>query len=259
MNRMFTYESIGMENLNEFPEGTPVIFAGNHRSHLDALAVGNSILPPRGNRRYIATITPGSALKANPFFGLMRHLGAFPIDKSNPTLSLDYFYESLMHDLAILIFPQGGRMARTSLEDYQKFSEEGRSGVGRLVLRTNGKIPVIPFYIHGTAEALGIGSALPKFGSYISVTFGKPMEFSKYTRTEGWTNNDEFYKESRNATNEIMAEIQQLCYETEEPIFKVIENKIGKSVKELHLSRSQSRRLRKKLVKWSHHKPTAYL
>lgn len=255
----FNYESFGLEHLQNFPEGTPIILAGNHRSHLDVLAVGASILPPKGKRRYIATIAPGKALQDNPLFRIMRYLGAFPIDKQNPDRSLNYFYESLMQNLGILIFPQGGRMARTPLEDYQKFSEEGRSGVGRLILRTNGKIPVIPFYIHGTAEALGVGNMLPKFGSYLSVTFGEPITYSEYTKNEGWDSNQEFYTEARNITNNIMEKIQELCYKTEEPIFNIIESKLNKKVKEIRLSETQSRKLRNRLSKWSKHKPIDFL
>jgi 1-acyl-sn-glycerol-3-phosphate acyltransferase len=258
LTKGFKYESFGLEHLNKFPEGTPLILAGNHRSHLDALTLGASILPPRGKRRYVATITPGQALDENPLFKLMRYLGAFPIDKTNPSLSLDYFYETLHHNLAILIFPQGGRMPRTPIEDYQKFSEEGRSGIGRLVIRTNGKVPVLPFYLHGTAEAMGVGSILPKFGSYVSVTFGEPMYFSEYSRDDGWTENGEFFEVARRITNVVMEKIQELCYQTEKPFFEVIERKLGKSLSEIRLSGEQSKKLRRKLRKWSSHPPSAY-
>ena len=160
--RLFTYESFGTKNLFKIPSNSALILAGNHRSHLDALIFGISALPPRGNRKFFATITPGQIYEDVPVFRLMRFLGAYPISKERPHLSLDYFYEQLQASIDILIFPQGGRMPRTPVEDYQKFTQEGRSGVGRLVLRMNGKIPVVPFYLHGTAEALQPGSFLPK-------------------------------------------------------------------------------------------------
>ena len=173
--KLFTYEVFGNENLFKIPSDQPLILAGNHRSHLDAIIFGTSALPPRGNRKFFATITPGQVYDDVPVFRIMRYLGAYPIDKHNPQQSLDYFFEQLQARNDILIFPQGGRMPRTPIEDYQKFTQEGRSGVGRLVLRSNGKIPVVPFYLHGTAEALQPGYFLAIFGSYLSASVDKPM------------------------------------------------------------------------------------
>ena len=251
----FKFEAFGLENMLDFPEGKPVIFAGNHRSHLDALAGFATIFPPRGNRRYLTTITQGAVLKENFLFRLMGYLGGHPINQKNKNLSIDYLYESLKARLAIGIFPQGGRIARTPIEDYQKLSEEGRSGVGRLVLRMNGEVPVIPFYIHGTAEALARGSVIPKFGSYISLTLGKPIYFKDYADTNWDLKSKEFHETSRTVTNNIMKEIQVLCLETEKGVFQVIENKLGKNLDDIGLSEIQSRKLRRWLRKHSHHAP----
>ena len=127
---LFSYEVIGIENLKKLPDKEAIILAGNHRSHLDALILGISALTPRGSRRFFATITPGQVYEEVPIFRIMRYLGAYPINKEHPQLSLDYFYEQLRANNDILIFPQGGRMPRTPIEDYQKFTQEGRSGVG---------------------------------------------------------------------------------------------------------------------------------
>ena len=251
----FKFEAFGIENMLDFPEGTPIIFAGNHRSHLDALAGFSTIFPSRGNRRYLTTITQGAVLKEIFLFRLMGYLGGHAISQKNKDLSIDYLYESLKAGLAIGIFPQGGRIARTPIEDYQKLSEEGKSGVGRLVLRMNGKVPVIPFYIHGTAEALSRGSVIPKFVSYNSLTLGKPIYFKDYEDTNWDLKSKEFHETSRTVTNKIMREIQVLCLETEKGVFQVIENKIGKNLDNIDLSEIQSRKLRRWLRKYSHHAP----
>lgn len=258
--KLFSYEVVGVENLQALSSNKSVILAGNHRSHLDALIFGTSILPPRGNRKFFATITPGQVYDEVPVFRIMRYLGAYPIDKEKPQLSLDYFYEQLKADIDILIFPQGGRIPRTPIEDYQKFTEEGRSGVGRLVLRMNGKVPVAPFYLHGTAEALQPGSFLPKFGSYLSATFAKPLDFSQYTREGGWDEeSEEFYKAAREITNKVMSEIQTLCYKTEEGLFTFIERKFNKPLVEVRLTENQSKKLRRKIRRWSKNSPKKFL
>jgi 1-acyl-sn-glycerol-3-phosphate acyltransferase len=258
--KLFSYEAIGTENLRKIPSNNAVILAGNHRSHLDALILGTSILPPKGNRKFFATITPGQVYEEVPVFRIMRYLGAFPIDKKNPQLSLDYFYEQLKANIDILIFPQGGRMPRTPIEDYQKFTQEGRSGVGRLVLRMNGKIPVFPFYLHGTAEALQPGSFLPKFNSYLSATIGEPMDFTRYYREKGWDpESKEFFDAARDITNEVMAEIQKLCYKTEAGLFTYMEKKFNKPLSQIELTENQSKKIRKKIRKWSKHNPKEIL
>ena len=244
MPTFFNFESFGLENISSFPEGTPIIFAGNHRSHLDSLAGFSAISPPSGNRRYLTTISQGSVLKENKLFKLMGYIGAHPIDKKDPGASINYLYETLKAGLAVGIFPQGRRIARTPIEEYQNLSEEGRSGIGRLVLRMNGKVPVIPVYIHGTAEALSRGSVIPKFGSYISLTLGKPIYFSEYTDNTWDIQSKEFHQTSRVITNTIMKDIQELCLKTEQKLFHVIEQKTGKKISEISLNEQQSRQLR---------------
>ena len=258
--KLFTYEVFGNENLFKIPSDQPLILAGNHRSHLDAIIFGTSALPPRGNRKFFATITPGQVYDDVPVFRIMRYLGAYPIDKHNPQQSLDYFFEQLQARNDILIFPQGGRMPRTPIEDYQKFTQEGRSGVGRLVLRSNGKIPVVPFYLHGTAEALQPGNFLPKIGSYLSARFDKPMYFTNYTRENGWDEeSQEFFDTAREITNNVMAEIQKLCFETERGLFTYIEKKFNKPLGEVQLSETQSKKIRRKVRNWSKHNPQKIL
>lgn len=258
--KIFTYEVFGSENLKKFPSDQGIILAGNHRSHLDAIIFGTSALPPKGPRKFFATITPGQSQEANKLFKMTRYLGAYPINRERPQLSLDYFYEQLQANIDILIFPQGGRIPRTPIEDYQKFLKEGHSGVGRLVLRKNGKVPVVPFYLHGTAEALQPGSFLPKFGSYISATFGEPLYFNTYTREKGWDEKSpEFFEAAREITNTVMAEIQKLCYKTEEGLFKFIEKKFDQPLAAVELSENQSKKIRRKIRRWSTHSPKEML
>ena len=254
----FRFEYFGIENLTQFPENTPLILAGNHRSHLDALAAFATIFPPVGNLRYLTSITPGDVLKENSLFKMMRYLGGYPINRKNREASLDYLYETLKVNLPIGIFPQGGRIGRTPVEDYQKLSEEGQSGVGRLILRMKNRIPVIPIYLHGTAEALSRGSIIPKFGSYISVTLGEPIFFDEYLDQEWDINSKEFYETARIITDKIMKKIQDLCYDTEKGLFQILENIFNAPINKIRLTESQSKKLRKWLRRFSHYAPYEY-
>lgn len=253
--RLFRYEYFGVENLLQFPENTPLILVGNHRSHLDAMVAIASTFHPRGNLRYLTSITYGDIQKENFLFKMMRYVGGFPIDRDNPDLSLDYLFETLKAGFPIGMFPQGGRIARTPVEDYHKLSEEGRSGVGRVILRVGGKIPVIPVYIHGTAEALSRGKILPKFGSYLSLTFGKAMYFTEYGQKEWDKTSEEFYQTARTITNSIMSKLKELCFETEKEVFELVEKKLGKSIQNIKFTENQSKKLRSWLKRFSHYAP----
>ncbi|OLS23811.1 MAG: hypothetical protein HeimC3_22830 [Candidatus Heimdallarchaeota archaeon LC_3] len=252
IKKMFKYEVIGIENLKKFPEGQPVIFAANHRSHLDALVFGTAIIPIR---RYCATIAPSKVMKENKLFSFTRFLGAHPLDAEDPEPALHYFLKTLENNLAIIIFPQGGRLSRTPLQDYKSFSNEGRSGVGRLVLRSIGKIPVIPCYLHGTAETLSKGQIFPRFGTYLSVTFGEPIYFDQYKMKKPMIEDEEFFKTAHKITSEIMVKIQKLLYETEKDYFSLIEHILSNKIDQINLSESQEKKLRYLTKKLSHLNP----
>ena len=254
----FNFEIFGIENLLQFSPNLPLILVSNHRSHLDNLVGFTTVFPPRGNRMYLTTITNGNALTQNFVFKMMRFLGAYPIDTKKTEQSVEYLYQTLQNGLAVGIFPQGGRIVRTPIEDYQNLSNEGKSGVGRLVLRTSGQIPILPVYMHGTAEALTRGSFKPKFRSYISVRIGKPITFPEYNGHSWDLSGKDFYDTSRTVTDQIMKKVQELCFETEKLFFSFIEQKYNTNITDLKLSEQQSKKLRKWLRKYSHYPPSAF-
>jgi 1-acyl-sn-glycerol-3-phosphate acyltransferase len=217
-----------------------VIFAANHRSHLDALVFGTAVKPIR---RYFATIAPGNVMKENKLFGFTRYIGAYPLDKDDPEPALHYFLKTLENNLSIIIFPQGGRLARTPFHDFMSFTKEGRTGVGRLIIRTGGKIPVIPCYMHGTAETLSKGQLLPKFGTYLSVTFGKPIYFVTLIEKKVTEENEEFFDLARDITNSVMKNIQELLHSTEQGYLSLLEKVFSKNLHEISLSEIQEKKL----------------
>jgi len=181
----FHLEVNHIEMTNIFPEGKPVIFCGNHRSHLDVFVAGSAIIEPYGCRRYIALMASGKAMQQNFLYGLTRLVGGFPVFRENPNSAFNYAFRSLREGFAVFIAPQGKRIDKTPFHDYFNLVREGRTGVGRIILAMNGKVPVVPLFIHGTAEAWSPGNIIPKFGSHVSVSFGKPLYFHQYTRPDG--------------------------------------------------------------------------
>ena len=135
--------------------------------------------------------------------------------------------------MAVYISPQGGRISRTIFEDYFNLKEEGRTGVGRLILQMNGQVPVIPVYISRSAEVLGINEIIPQYKGRIIIVFGKPMVFHQYSRAKGWNEDDEFYKSAREIVNTIMSEIHKLLKITETNYFQFIKIKTGQNIEEL--------------------------
>jgi 1-acyl-sn-glycerol-3-phosphate acyltransferase len=228
-DKLFKIEVNGVEYLRNFPEGTPVIFCGNHKSHLDALIFTTAIAhPKRKLRNYVGFMVNGKAMNENFFFKQTKYLGGFPVYKDNPEPALNYAIETLKANLSIAIFPQGGRMSHSSvLSDYHNLTQEGRTGVGRIILRLNGKVPVLPFYIHGSENVLKIGSFMPRWGSKMSITFGKPIYFSEYTRTEWNSQSDEFFNSARLIVNTIMKNIWNLLKDVESTFLELLEKELG--------------------------------
>jgi len=230
LNKYFIFEYNGLENVDATPEGTPVIFCANHRSHLDSIIFGCALAKPNWKRRYMAFMASGKAMKENPFFGLLHYLGAFPIFPENPEPALKYALHSLKLGLALYLTPQGGRRARSTLGDYMNLHKEGRTGVGRLILKMNGTVPVVPVYIKGSAEALGVGQRIPKYKARVRIVFGEVMTFQQYYKEKGWEEDDEFYTIARKIVNQIMCQIRDLLLSTEQYFLQFLEYLLGATI-----------------------------
>jgi 1-acyl-sn-glycerol-3-phosphate acyltransferase len=232
MRRFFPYDVNGKEFADGFIEGEGVIFCSNHQSHLDGPIISSILMIPVGQRRFLGFIGSGKAMQENFLYKSLTLIGGIPIFKKNPNPTLNYVTRSLKEGLAVLITPQGRRIHRTPFHDYFNLAEEGRTGVGRVVLNTNGKIPVVPVYIRGTSEVLKPGSMKMKFGSYISISFGKPIFFNQYSRQVGrWSESDSDYSmKAREITDTIMSAIRDILFINEKPYFDFLEWKLNTQV-----------------------------
>lgn len=254
---LFRMEVFGGENLNKFPEGKGVIYCINHQSHLDGFMVISAILSPFGPRKFLGFIASGKILLGTLLGRFLLIIGGIPIFRDNPKPALDYAAKSVLEGFSVLITPQGRRIHRTPFHDYFSLAEEGRTGVGRIILTTNGKIPIIPVYIHGAAEALRPGTVIPKFGSYISISFGEPVYFHQYSRKGGWSESDtDFFPKARKITDNIMHSLRNLFLKTEKHYFKLLELKFNTKIENITVSSRGEKAFNKFLHKLARVPPT---
>ncbi|MFX1517013.1 MAG: lysophospholipid acyltransferase family protein, partial [Promethearchaeota archaeon] len=237
MRFFFRLEVNRIHFANRFPEGVPVIFCANHRSHLDVLIFASALVRPYGKRTACGFMASGKAMESNPYFELVKHLGGFPVYSDNPEPALNYAFKLLREKYAIFLAPQGKRIPSNPLDDFHNLIKEGKTGIGRLILRSNGKIPVVPMYIHGSHEALPPGSIIPKFRSYVSVTFCKPLIFSNFTKKGRWDpTTPEFYSAARKIVNTIMTSIRRQMIIQEKYFLKILERKFKNPVEKIQIT-----------------------
>lgn len=159
----------------------PVIFAGNHQSHIDTPLI-LAALPRRWRHRVAPAMykeyfgqyfhPEGQPLLRRMLNSLEYYLvallfNAFPIPQEEPGAreTLRYAGDLVSEGWSLLIFPEGERRASGQMGHF-------RPGVGLLALRL--KLPVIPIHIEGTDDVLPRGRFFPHLGN-ARVTFGRPL------------------------------------------------------------------------------------
>lgn len=139
----------GAENL---PEKSSII-TPNHGSHFDIAAL-LGYLP--GQNRFAAK----KELFDEPVLGLvMRTLGMVPIDREEPSKSIDLLNRLRARGLgafSLIIFPEGSRSSDGRLQSFKK---------GAFTLAIQLERPIVPVAIHGSS------GVMPK-GKYLSILPG---------------------------------------------------------------------------------------
>jgi long-chain acyl-CoA synthetase len=151
----------GRENI---PERGPYILAANHASYLDGFLMAAALPFPTFENLYLLGISRFFTGRVKQLFARISHV--IPIDAEtylNRALQMSSYV--LNQGKSICIFPEGGRSFGGELMPFKK-------GVG--IISIERKIPVIPVYIKGSAEALPRGAAFI-VPAKIRVTFGKPF------------------------------------------------------------------------------------
>ena len=178
----------GRENV---PRTGPVIFASNHLSFIDSIAI--PVSAPR-NVRFLAKATYFDGWFSKTFFTA---LGASPVRRGAGQAALealDQQKQLLEAGEAIALYPEGTRSLDGRLY-------KGRTGVAFLALQTGA--PVVPVGLIGTDAVMPVGARFPRLRPRASVAFGKPIDVSAHgPATSG--------RARRLATDEIMAAIHAL-------------------------------------------------
>src|SRR3990172_2613494 len=159
----------------------PVIFAANHRSHIDT-AVIFSALPPRF-RYNLAPAMSKDFFKAHFFpkehkwwqwftkslqyYLVTLFFNAFPLPRreAGARQALRYIGEMVDDGFSILIFPEGGRSDSDEIKPFQP-------GVALIASRL--KLPVVPVLLEGTERMLPRNWKMARPGR-IRVVFGPPL------------------------------------------------------------------------------------
>jgi 1-acyl-sn-glycerol-3-phosphate acyltransferase len=160
-------ERTGLDRLDGLrQEGGPVIFAGNHHSHLDMPLLVTSIPEPWRHKLFAGAAadyffrTPAtSALSALA-------LGAVPIERTKVSRrSLTRLADLVESGWSLAIFPEGGRSP-------DGWGQPFRNGAAFLAVRCG--VPVVPVHLQGTGRILRKGRAIPRPAT-TKVTFGAPL------------------------------------------------------------------------------------
>lgn len=145
----------------------PVIFAGNHHSHLDTPVVLTSIPEPWRHKVFVGAAADYFFRTRLTSVASALVIGAIPIERSKVTRrSADQAAALIDQGWSMLIFPEGGRSP-------DGWGQPFRGGAAYLASRCD--VPVVPLHIEGTARILRKGAKMPTPAA-VRVTYGVPLQ-----------------------------------------------------------------------------------
>ncbi|GAA5039609.1 lysophospholipid acyltransferase family protein [Microbacterium fluvii] len=185
-----------IEGKANVPKTGPVIFASNHLSFIDSIAI------PVASPRPVQFLAKSSYFDGTGFSGWVSRefftaIGAVPVQRGAGQAALDALDQQrqlLEQGSAVALYPEGTRSLDGRLY-------KGRTGVAFLALQTGA--PVVPVGLIGTDKAMPVGAKLPSLSARVTVRFGEPIDVSRHGPASSG-------KARRLATDEIMAAIHAL-------------------------------------------------
>lgn len=183
----FNLRITGHEN---FPP-PPFIVVANHTSLLDPPIVGAAC------KKFTVNFMVKQELFEMP---VVRHwsksVECIPVKRGDNSIrGIRESLRRLKHGKVVGIFPEGTRSSDGSLR-------EAKTGTGFLI--SSAKVPVVPIYVFGTAEAFPKGKAM-KFGSKVGALIGKVIT-PEDLKLDGKGGKDHYERVS----NEVMSVISGL-------------------------------------------------
>lgn len=179
---------LGQENL---PRTGAFLIASNHASFIDPPVVG-CMVP-----RQICFFARKTLWKPGIASWWLDTVGTIPVDRDGgqDVSALKRVLRALKEDKGLILFPEGTRSPDGQLQT-------PKAGVGFIVCRS--QVPVVPVRIFGSFEAFGRGVKLPRFGTPISIVFGRPIPPERYDAPAAGKERYQI------ASDRIMAEIARL-------------------------------------------------
>lgn len=185
-----------VEGRAHVPKTGPVIFASNHLSFIDSIAI--PVAAPRPVH-FLAKSSyfEGSGLGGWASRQFFTAIGAIPVQRGVGQAALDALDQQrkLLEDgSAVALYPEGTRSLDGRLY-------KGRTGVAFLALQTGA--PVVPVGLIGTDKVMPVGATMPSLKHRVTVRFGEPLDLSHHGPADSG-------RARRLATDEIMTAIHAL-------------------------------------------------
>ncbi len=160
----------GKEHVGTEPN---TLLLSNHQSMIDSFLVGLAVYYPRSLVQ--PRLMPWNPAAVENFYNtpikawLARHWKCVPVNRGRRDMQALKRMIQLLPDAIMVLFPEGTRTRDGSVG-------EGKLGAGLVALSTGARI--IPVRIDGMRDVLPIGSAIPRIGKRIRVSYGKPLDYS---------------------------------------------------------------------------------
>ncbi|MGC5169405.1 lysophospholipid acyltransferase family protein [Micromonospora sp. DT81.3] len=185
-----------IEGRAHVPLTGPVIFASNHLSFIDSIAI--PVAAPRPVH-FLAKADYFEGAGVSGWFSrtFFTSIGAIAVHRGAGKAALDALGQQrtlLESGSAVALYPEGTRSLDGRLY-------KGRTGVAFLALQTGA--PVVPVGLIGTDDVMPVGAKMPSINKRITVRFGEPLELRHHgAATSG--------RARRLATDDIMTAIHAL-------------------------------------------------
>lgn len=185
-----------VEGKSNVPKKGPVIFASNHLSFLDSIAI--PVAAPRPVHFLAkASYFEGKGARGWVMREFFTSIGAIPVERGAGKAALDALEQQrllLADGRAVALYPEGTRSLDGRLY-------KGRTGVAFLALQTGA--PVVPVGLIGTDTVMPVGASMPTLRQRVTVRFGEPIDLASHGAADSG-------KARRTATDAIMNAIHAL-------------------------------------------------
>ena len=160
------------EGVEHIPASGPVLLVANHQSFSDSIFM--PLLTPRPVKFLAkAEYFTGRGVKGWFSKGFFSGVGSVPIDRAGAKAAdaaIKTALRLLDEGQIVGLYPEGTRSPDGRLY-------KGRTGAARIALTA--RCPVLPCAISGTEHVQPTGKLVPKVHP-VTVTFGAPLDFSRY-------------------------------------------------------------------------------